>query len=205
MVTLEMLRQQPAYARIVARREWRREPARALHLQKPHHAAGHGRHRPRGSPAPARLFPGVPRGRQPQWQGRRRRVRPRVAQAQLGAVLPGTDILIVSLPGTPETRHMLSAAGPGAVAGWRRCSSTSAAAASWTKRRWKGNCAPAVCRQRWTYLRKSPLPAGSPLWGLPQPVHHAAHIGQHDAALHRSAHRGAVFGRTLKTTAPAAR
>ncbi len=109
MVTLEMLRRQPEYNEIVRRREWRRdlpvqsirdsritlmgtgdigqETAIRLRAFSPACLTGVNR----GGRNPGNLFDRI------------------VPQEQLDTVLPETDILIISLPGTAETFHMLDA------------------------------------------------------------------------------------------------
>ncbi len=109
MVTLEMLRRQPEYGEIVRRREWRRDlPVRsirdsritlmgtgdigqetAIRLRAFSPACLTGVNR--GSRNPGNLFDRI------------------VPQEQLDAVLPETEILVISLPGTAETFHMLDA------------------------------------------------------------------------------------------------
>lgn len=109
MITLEMLRRQPEYTEIIRRREWVRNlPVRSI---KGSRAAllGTGdigqecalRLRAFG---PASLI-GVNRsGRNP------RELFDRIVrQEALDSLLPEVDLLIISLPGTPETLHMLDA------------------------------------------------------------------------------------------------
>ena len=110
MVTLEMLRRQPEYAALVRRREWKRdllvrsirdsrvtlvgtgdigqEAAIRLRAFGPARMVGVNR----GGGNPRGLFDAVYR------------------QERLESALPETDLLILSLPGTPQTRHMLDAA-----------------------------------------------------------------------------------------------
>ena len=110
MVALEMLRRQLDYDAIVARRGWRRDLAvRSIHQSRVT-LLGTG---DIGREAALRLrafrperIVGVNRGGRDE-SGLFDRVLPREA---LDAVLPQTDILIVSLPGTAETRRMLDAA-----------------------------------------------------------------------------------------------
>ena len=109
MITLEMLRRQMEYSAIVNRREWVRNlPVRAIKNSRIT-LLGTGdigrecaiRLRAFG---PASLT-GVNRGGNnpgPCFD----RVLP---QGQLDSILPETEILIISLPGTGETRHMLDA------------------------------------------------------------------------------------------------
>ena len=109
MTALEMLRRQMDYSAIVSRREWRRDlPVRSIKGSRIT-LLGTGdigreaavRLRAFG---PARLL-GVNRsGNNP--QGLFDRVIP---QEQLDTALPETDILVISLPGTEETWHMLDA------------------------------------------------------------------------------------------------
>ena len=108
MVLLEILRRQPEYSAHIARREWvRRLPVRAIYGSRVTllGTGDIGREtlkRLRGF-APERIV-GVNRGgRNP--DGLFDRV---VSSAQLDDVLPETDILIISLPGTPETLHMIA-------------------------------------------------------------------------------------------------
>ncbi|MBR1606521.1 MAG: D-2-hydroxyacid dehydrogenase [Clostridia bacterium] len=109
MVTLEVLRRQQEYSGLVARRQWRRDlPVRsirgsrvtlvgtgdigqeaAIRLRAFGPACLRGVNRSGGNPGG--LFDQVCR------------------QERLEALLPETDILILSLPGTPETFHILSA------------------------------------------------------------------------------------------------
>ena len=110
MVALEMLRRQLDYDAIVARRGWRRDLAvRSIHQSRVT-LLGTG---DIGREAALRLrafrperIVGVNRGGRDE-SGLFDRVLPREA---LDAVLPQTDILIASLPGTAETRRMLDAA-----------------------------------------------------------------------------------------------
>ena len=109
MITLEMLRRQPEYNAIVQRREWTRSlPVRSIKNSRVT-LLGTGdigqetalRLRAFG---PASLI-GVNRsGKNP--GGLFDRV---IRQGDLDTILPDTDILIISLPGTPETYHMLNA------------------------------------------------------------------------------------------------
>ena len=109
MVTLEMMRCRRAYAQIVQRREWRRnlpicsikncrvtllgtgdigcEAARRLRAFGPACLIGVNR----SGRNPGEVFDRV------------------IPEPQMDAVLPETDLLIVSLPGTAETWHLLSA------------------------------------------------------------------------------------------------
>ena len=109
MFALEMLRRQTDYSAIVARREWKRDlPVRSI---KNSHVTllGTG---DIGQEAAIRLrafgpasLVGVNRGgKNP--KGLFDRV---VLQDAQDSVLPETDILVISLPGTPETFHMLDA------------------------------------------------------------------------------------------------
>lgn len=107
MLALEMLRRQMDYSAIVARREWKRDlPVRSIKSSRIT-LLGTG---DIGQQAAIRLrafdpawMAGVNRsGKNP--QGLFDRI---VLQDALDTVLPETDILIISLPGTPETFHML--------------------------------------------------------------------------------------------------
>ena len=109
MLALEMLRRQPEYNAIVARREWRRDlPIRsikgsrivllgtgdigqecALRLRAFGPASLTGVNR--SGKNPRALFDRV------------------VTPDQLDSILPETDVVVISLPGTAETRHMLDA------------------------------------------------------------------------------------------------
>jgi phosphoglycerate dehydrogenase-like enzyme len=109
MVTLELMRRQMEYNGIVSRREWRRDlPIRSIHGSRIT-LLGTG---DIGQEAAVRLrsfdpacLVGVNRsGKNP--QGLFDRVLP---QEQLDIALPETDILVISLPGTKETYHMLDA------------------------------------------------------------------------------------------------
>ena len=109
MVALEMLRRQLDYSAIVRRREWVRElPVRSIKgsritLLGTGDIGQEAAVRLRAFD-PARLL-GVNRsGKNPQELFDRV-----IPQEQLDAVLPETDILVISLPGTKETRHMLDA------------------------------------------------------------------------------------------------
>ena len=109
MIALEMLRRQPEYNAIVSRREWVRNlPVRSLRDARvtllgtgdigrecavrlrafgPAWLAGVNR----GGKNPGNLFDRI------------------IPQDRLDSVLPETDLLVISLPGTPETFHMLDA------------------------------------------------------------------------------------------------
>ena len=109
MVTLEMLRRQPEYNSFISRQEWRRDlPIRSI-LGSRVTLLGTG---DIGRQAALRLRGFLPQsligvsrsGKSP--AGCFDRV---VPAAQLDALLPETDILIISLPGTEEARHMLDA------------------------------------------------------------------------------------------------
>ena len=109
MITLEMLRRQPDYNAIVGRREWVRNlPVRSIKNSRVT-LLGTGdigqecaiRLRAFG---PAALI-GVNRGGSNP-RGLFDRI---VPQDQLDSVLPQTDILVISLPGTAATYHMLDA------------------------------------------------------------------------------------------------
>lgn len=109
MFALEMLRRQTDYSAIVARREWKRDlPVRSIKNSRVT-LLGTG---DIGQEAAIRLrafgptsLVGVNRGgKNP--KGLFDRV---VLQDALDSVLPETDILVISLPGTPETFHMLDA------------------------------------------------------------------------------------------------
>lgn len=107
MFALEMLRRQMDYSAIVARREWKRDlPVRSIKGSRVT-LLGTG---DIGREAAVRLrafgpasLVGVNRGGGNP-QGLFDRI---VLQDALDAVLPETDILVISLPGTPETFHML--------------------------------------------------------------------------------------------------
>ena len=107
MVILEMLRRQPEYADIVARRAWERElPIRSIKnariaLLGTGDIGQEAARRLRGF-CPASLT-GINRsGINP--DGCFDRV---VTRDQLDSILPDTDILVISLPGTPETARIL--------------------------------------------------------------------------------------------------
>ena len=109
MVLLEILRRQPEYQAHVRNREWiRRLPVRSIHGSRITLLGtgniGRETLRKLEGFGPARVT-GVSRsGRNPGG------LFPRVLKStELDTVLPETDILICSLPGTPETRRMLSA------------------------------------------------------------------------------------------------
>ena len=109
MITLEMLRRQPDYNAIVSRREWVRSlPVRSIKNSRIS-LLGTG---DIGQECAIRLrafgpqcLIGVNRGgRNP------RSLFDRVVpQDQLDSILPQTDIMIISVPGTAETFHMLDA------------------------------------------------------------------------------------------------
>lgn len=105
MVTLEMLRRQQDYADVVARRAWTRDlPVRGIRgsrvaLLGTGDIGREAAMRLRAF-SPARLVGFNRSGKNP--QGLFDRVETRVED-----VLPETDIVILSLPGTPETRHLL--------------------------------------------------------------------------------------------------
>ena len=109
MATLEMLRRQIDYAAIVSRREWVRNlPVRSIKGSRIT-LLGTG---DIGREAAVRLrafdpacLLGVNRSGK-KTQGLFDRV---ISQEQLDSVLPETDILVISLPGTKETWHMLDA------------------------------------------------------------------------------------------------
>ncbi len=109
MSILEILRRQMDYSEIVRRREWRRDlPVRSIKGSRVT-LLGTG---DIGREAAVRLrafdpasLIGVNRsGKNP--QGLFDRVIP---QEKLDTVTPATDIMVISLPGTPETFHMLDA------------------------------------------------------------------------------------------------
>ena len=109
MCALEMLRRQMDYSAIVRRREWKRDlPVRSIKGSRVI-LLGTG---DIGREAAIRLrafgpasLVGVNRGGGNP-QGLFDRI---VLQDALDSVLPETDILVISLPGTPETFHMLGA------------------------------------------------------------------------------------------------
>ena len=109
MMILEILRRQAEYGEIVRRREWKRdlpvrsiknsritllgtgdigrETARRLRAFEPEWLLGVNR----GGKNPQSMFDRV------------------IPREEMDTVLPESDILIISLPGTPETHHMLDA------------------------------------------------------------------------------------------------
>ena len=108
MVTLELMRRQMEYNGIVSRREWRRDlPIRSIHGSRIA-LLGTG---DIGREAALRLrafspacLVGMNRsGRNP--NGLFDRI---ISESELDAVLPGTDLLILSLPDTPETCGILN-------------------------------------------------------------------------------------------------
>ena len=109
MLILEILRRQPEYSEIVRRREWRRDLPVASIRGSRITLAGTG---DIGCETAVRLrafepacLTGVNRGgRNP-----RELFDKIVRQEDLDSVLPETDVLVISLPGTPETFHMLNA------------------------------------------------------------------------------------------------
>ena len=110
MVTLELMRGQPFYNGVVARREWYNDlPVRSIHgsriaLLGTGDIGREAARRLRGF-SPARII-GVNRsGRNP--DGLFDEVR---TIDGLDALLPEVDLLILSLPGTPRTRGLLDAA-----------------------------------------------------------------------------------------------
>ena len=109
MVTLELMRRQMEYNEIVSRRAWRRDlPIRSIHGSRVT-LLGTG---DIGREAAVRLRAFSPQsltgmnrsGRNPENLFDRI-----VTEENLDAVLPETDLLILSLPDTPETRGILSA------------------------------------------------------------------------------------------------
>ncbi len=109
MVSLEMLRRQPDYREIVRNRAWRRNlPIRSL-LGSRVSLLGTG---DIGSEAARRLrafSPACITGISRSGTDRKKLFDRTLPADQMNTVLPETDLLILSLPGTPETRHMLSA------------------------------------------------------------------------------------------------
>ena len=148
MLTLEALRRQKEYSAIVARREWKRDlPVRsirdsritllgtgdigreaAIRLRAFGPACLRGVNRSGSNPGG--LFDAVAK------------------QENLAQVLPETDILIASLPGTAETFHM-------------------AAARSSTSRHWSPSCARDACARRWTCSSRSRCPRTAPCGTAP--------------------------------------
>ena len=109
MLILEMLRRQPEYNEMVRRREWRRDLPVASILGSRITLLGTG---DIGCETAARLrafrpasLTGVNRGGGNPGNLFDRIVRPEA----LEEVLPETDVLIISLPGTPETARMMDA------------------------------------------------------------------------------------------------
>ena len=109
MMTLELMRRQPEYSAIVARREWRRDlKVRSIHgsrvtLLGTGDIGSETVRRLRGF-CPAGVTGVNRRGANP--GGLYDRI---VTIDRLDEVLPETDLLIVSLPGTPETTGLLDA------------------------------------------------------------------------------------------------
>ena len=109
MVVLEMLRRQMDYSEIVRRREWKRDlPVRSIKNSRIT-LLGTG---DIGRETALRLrafgpacLTGVNRSEKNP-EGMFDRV---LRQEEMDAILPETDILLISLPGTPETFHMLDA------------------------------------------------------------------------------------------------
>lgn len=108
MVTLELMRRQMEYNGIVSHREWRRDlPIRSIHGSRIT-LLGTG---DIGREAALRLRAFSPaclvgmnrNGRNP--NGLFDRI---ISESELDAVLPDTDLLILSLPDTPETRGILN-------------------------------------------------------------------------------------------------
>ncbi len=109
MVTLEMLRRQAEYTEIIRRREWKRDLAiRSIRgsrvtLMGTGDIGQEAARRLRAF-APASLTGMNLRGRNPEGLFDRC-----VLLEELDGVLQETDILVISLPGTKETRHLMDA------------------------------------------------------------------------------------------------
>ena len=169
MVALEMLRRQLDYDAIVARRGWRRDLAvRSIHQSRVT-LLGTG---DIGREAALRLWAFRPEGivGVNRWRQGRKGFFDRVLPwrgALVDAVI-APDRSTGSLP-CPEPRKRAACS---TRRSWRCCRTGVAdqrdAAARSTKRRWKRNCARAVCRRRWTCSSMSPCRKTAPV-GLPQP------------------------------------
>ena len=168
MASLEMLRRRADYLDIVARREWTRDlPIRSLHgaritlLGAGDIGCEAARRLQAFSPA---SITGLSRSGQSREPGLYDRLLPVSA---LDAVLPETDLLICSVPGTPETVGLLDA---------RRLALLSAGAFLVNVGRGSLVDEEALCEAlragrlggaALDVFRAEPLPADSPLWAVP--------------------------------------
>ena len=167
MVTLEMMRRRADYLDIVARREWRRDlPVRAIHGTKAVIVGtgdiGREAARRLRAFAPAEIT-GVSRSgvcAEPLFD----RMLP---VSRIDEALPGAELLILCLPGTPETQDLLDARRlsllPGGAflvnVGRGSCLDEDAVLAALREGRLAGAAL--------DVFRQEPLPADSPLWETP--------------------------------------
>ena len=166
MLALEMLRRQTDYSAIVSRREWRRDlPVRSVKGSRIA-LLGTG---DIGREAAIRLrafgpawMAGVNRsGKNP--QGLFDRVIP---QEELDSLLPQTDMLVISLPGTQETLHMLDERRLALLPGQALVINVGRGSVIDQKALEKELRAGRLCAAL-DVFEKEPLPPDDPLWDCP--------------------------------------